>query len=128
MKTNEIKNEIKKWEEKIKRKDSKYKTKKFIYDFQQYHTITSFENNIHTGKINIDEAEMDQNNLLKNGKEFSEKSKARTKDGKDKKRNTFENVNAFYEGPELILNAFKSGIFPTKAIKGKGCLATQLKI
>ena len=122
---------LKNGKKKLKEKIQNIKHKKYMYDFQQYHTITSFENNIHTGKINIDEAEMDQNNLLKNGKEFSEKSKARTKDGKDKKRNTFENVNAFYEGPKLILNAFKSGIFPTKAIKGKGRpadLATRLKI
>ena len=37
MRTNEIKNEIyeiKKWEEKIKLEDLKYKTKKYAYDFQ----------------------------------------------------------------------------------------------
>ena len=41
MKTNEIKHEmyeIKKWEEKIKQKDLKYK-KKYTYDSQQYETI-----------------------------------------------------------------------------------------
>ena len=45
MRTNESKNEIyeiKKWEEKIKREDLKYKTKDYIYDFQQYETIRSF--------------------------------------------------------------------------------------
>ena len=31
--------EIKKWKEKINRKDLKYTTQKFIYDFQQYKTI-----------------------------------------------------------------------------------------
>ena len=49
---------------------------------------------------------MDQSNLLKNWEELSEKSKPRTKKGKDKK-NAFESVNALYEGRELILNAFK---------------------
>ena len=39
--------------------------KKYIYDFQQYETIRSFGDNIYTGKINIDEAEIDQSNLLK---------------------------------------------------------------
>ena len=41
MKNNEIWNEIdeiKKWEEKIKRKDLKYETKKYIYDFQIFET------------------------------------------------------------------------------------------
>ena len=38
--------------------------------------------------------------------------------GKDKKRDTCESAHALYEGRELILNAFKSGIFPIKATKG----------
>ena len=69
MRTNEIKNEIneiKKWEEKIKRKDLIYKANKYKYDFQKYEAIRSFGVSIYIGKINIDEAEMDQSNLLKN--------------------------------------------------------------
>ena len=62
MRNNKTRNEIdkiKKWEEKFKRKDLKYETKKYIYDFQQYETISFFGENIYTGKIiNIDEAEM----------------------------------------------------------------------
>ena len=68
MRTNKIKNEryeIKKCEEKIKRKDLKYERKKFIYDFQQYETIRFFGESIYTSKINIDEAEIYQSNLLK---------------------------------------------------------------
>ena len=33
--------------------------------------------------------------------------------------NTFDSVNALYEGQELTLNAFRSGIFPIKATQGK---------
>ena len=58
MRTNEIKNEIdeiKKWEDKIKRKELKYETNKDIYDVQQFGTIRSFGGNICTGKISIDE-------------------------------------------------------------------------
>ena len=50
----EIKNEI----DQIKRKDLKYETKNYIYDFQQYETISSVGDNIYTGKINIDEDRM----------------------------------------------------------------------
>ena len=88
MRTNEIKNEtddIKKWNEKIKRKDLRYESDKYIFDFHQYDTIRSFGDNIFTDKINIDEAEMDQTNLLKNWEQFSENSKPRTKKDKDKK-------------------------------------------
>ena len=87
MRTNEIKNEIyeiKKWEEKIKLEDLKYKTKKYANDFQQYETIRSFGESIYTSKINIDEAEMDQSNLLKDFAEFNNKSRPRTIDSKDK--------------------------------------------
>ena len=81
MRNNEITNEIdeiKKWEEKIKRKDLKYGTKKYIYNFQQYETVSSLGDNIYTGKSNIDEAVMDQRNLLKNIVVFDNKSRTRT--------------------------------------------------
>ena len=48
--------EISKWEEKNNWKDLKYKSN----DFQQFETTRSFSYSIYTGKINIDEAEMDQ--------------------------------------------------------------------
>ena len=53
-------------------------------------------------------------NLLKYIVEFIDKSRSRTKEGKNKKRDTYESKYALYEGQELILNAFKCGIFPIK--------------
>ena len=50
---------------KNKKKRLKVWHKKYIYDFQQYEKAKSFCDNIYTGKINIDEAGMDQRNLLK---------------------------------------------------------------
>ena len=44
------------------------------------------------------------------------KSRPKNKEGKDKKR---ESTYAIWEGPELALNAFKSGPFPIKETKGK---------
>ena len=38
----------------------------YIYNFQQFEMIRSLADNIHTGKISIDEAEMHQSNLLEN--------------------------------------------------------------
>ena len=63
---------------------------------------------------------MDQRNLIKNLVEFNERSRPKTAKSKDKKRNTFESLNALYEGRELILNGFKSGIFPIEETQGKG--------
>ena len=80
---NEI-DEIRKWEEKIKQKDLKYKTNKYLYDFQKFETVKSFGDIIYTGKINIDIAKMDQTNLLENVVKFNIKSKPKTIGGKDK--------------------------------------------
>ena len=40
--------------------------KKYIYDFQQYEAIRSFDDSIYTREITITEAEEDQINLLNN--------------------------------------------------------------
>ena len=86
--TNEIKNktdEIKKWEEIIKRKDLKYETNKNRFDFQQFKTISFFGDNIYNGKINIKEAKMKQAILLENILDFINKSRPRSNKDKEKK-------------------------------------------
>ena len=71
-------NEMKEWKEKNKRKYLIYNTKKYKYDFQQYETIRLFGENIYTGKISIDVAEMDQSDLLINQfKQFIDKYRPR---------------------------------------------------
>ena len=79
-----------------------------------------FGESIYFGKINTHEAEMDQTNLFENVIKFNNKSRPKTKEGKDKKRITFDSVSALYEGCELTLDAFRSGIFPIKETQGKG--------
>ena len=61
---------------------------------------------------------MNQSNLLRNLAEFNEKYRPRIRESKDEK-NIFESENALYEGRELILNAFRNGIFPVKETRGK---------
>ena len=122
MRTNEIRNEIygiKKWEEKIKQRDLKYKTKIYTYHFQQYETIRSFDESIYTLKASIVKVEEDQSNLLENLVEFNNKSGPKIKEGKNEKRGTYESAYELDEGRELTANAFESGIFPIKATQGK---------
>ena len=64
-------------------------------------------------------AEEDQSNLLKNIVKFNNKSRARTKEGKNKNRDIYESIYGLYEGRELTLNFF-IGIFPIKATQGEG--------
>ena len=47
------------------------------------------------------------------------------------KGNTYDNVNALFEGRELTLDVFRSRIFPIKPTQGKGRLsdlASRLKV
>ena len=83
---------LKKWEDKTKQKDLKYKTKKYTYEFQQYETIRSFGESIHTRKASIVETEEDQNNLLENLVKINNKSRPKNKVGKDKRR--AQNINS----------------------------------
>ena len=88
--------------------------------------VRSLDESIHTAKVNIDEAEVDLSNLLKNLVEFNNKSRPSTIEGKEKK-DTFESAYALDEGPEFILKSFKSGTFPVKATKGEGLKILNLK-
>ena len=45
----------------------------------------------------------------------------------EKKNKTFATPNTIYEGPELTLNAFKSGILPFKSTQGKGVKISKPK-
>ena len=50
--------------------------------------LKSYKNeNVYSGKISIHKNDMDQTNLLKNMVKFSNKSRPKTKEGKDKKEN-----------------------------------------
>ena len=106
---------------KIKQKDLKNKTNKCTYDFQQVERIRSFGDNNYTGKTNIDEAGMDQSNLLENIVNLNNKSRPRLNKDKEKKilMSTYESAYALYEGQELTYNTFESGIFPIKETQGK---------
>ena len=139
MRHNETKkeiDEIKKLEDKIKQKNLNYETNIYTYDFQQFETIRSFGDSIYTGKISIDEAEMDQTNLLRNSIRSNNKSRLRSKEDKDKNEALL--INALYEDGVSTLNAFRSGTFPIKQTQGKrrpsmlalhpSDIATQLKI
>ena len=59
----------------IKWKDFKYEIYIYIYIYEQFETIRSLGDNIYTWKISIDEAEMDQSNLLEKMTEFNTNSR-----------------------------------------------------
>ena len=66
-----------------KMKNNEIKKKKIILKngkiIKQFEVIRYFGDNIYTGKISMDEAEMGQSNLLKDMVEFNDKSRPRKK-------------------------------------------------
>ena len=70
---------------------------------------------------------MYQTNLLESIIKFKNKSRSKRKEGRVKKRNTFDRVTALYEGQELTLNAFKSEIFPIKEKQSEGLKILTLR-
>ena len=95
--------------------------KKYIYDSQQFEKIRPFGDNIYTGKTNIDKTVMDQTNALENMVRFDNKSRLKTKEGKDKKWITFDSGSTLYEGRKLTINAFRSRTFPKQHQKKDIC-------
>ena len=61
----------------------KHETGKYKYDFQRYETVRFIGKCIYAGKFNILEAEMDQTNLLENMIKCNNKSRQKTKEGKN---------------------------------------------
>ena len=104
----------------IIKKDLKNETQKYRSDFQQFKTVRSFDDSIYNGKINIKEAEKKQNNRFESIVSFNNKSGPKSKTDKENKQITLDNINAFWKAQELILNTFRSGIFPMKEKQGKG--------
>ena len=81
-----------------------------IHIFQQFKTIRSFGNSTLMVKLS---------NPLGNILEFNDRGRPRAQIGINKNSNTFESINALYEDRELVLNAFKSEIFPLKSARGQ---------
>ena len=63
----------------------------------------------------LDEDDKKQSDLLENILKFSDRARPRAKANKKKKNETYNSINALYECRELVLNTFKSGIFPLKS-------------
>ena len=68
----------------------------------------------------------DQGNLINNIIEFRNKSRKRSKEGKDKKEILMKNACTLYE-PRELTNTFKSRIFTLKSTQGKGLKILTLR-
>ena len=109
-------NKIKEIEKNVDRENLIYKTNKHTYDFRKCNTIRTFGEDIHEGKITLEEADEIQSDLLGEIKKFNDKRIPQAiKKKKKKKEVTLNTLNNFYDAREMVLNGFKSKIFLTKS-------------
>ena len=120
----EIINEIKKIEEiekKVDRNKMVYKGTNKTYDFRNFKTIRTFDNEIRNNVISLDTANMEQANLLSYISDFM-KTKPRDSEKRRLRADVLNSVTGVVQGREVILTAFKSGIFQVskKSQEGEG--------
>ena len=98
-----------------------YHSSKEPLDFRMFKTIRSFGDDIYSSKITINEADQEQSNLAEYILNFNNKTRPKYKDHeKNKKKNVRNSAQNLYNGRELVINAFKSGLFSLKSTAGTG--------
>ena len=70
--------------------------------------------------VNIDEADQEQSDLVDYFFDFNSKTKPKSQKYKKRKKDVFDSIKNLYKGRELVINAFKSGLFPLKSTAGEG--------
>ena len=120
----EIINEIKRIEEiekKVDRNRMVYKGTNKTYDFRNFETIRAFGNEIRNNVIGLDTADMEQASLLSYISDFM-KTKPRDPEKRKLRSDVLNSVTELVKGREMVLTAFKSGIFQVskESQEGKG--------
>ena len=78
-------NKIKEIEKNVDKEKLFYKSNKKKYNFKHFQTIRTFGEDIYNGEITLEEADIDQSNLLNEIKNFKYKTKPKS-DKKSKKK------------------------------------------
>ena len=128
----EIINEIKRIEEiekNVDRNKMVYKGTNETYDFRNFKTIRAFGNEIRNNIISLDTANLEQANLLSYINDFIRKTKPRNPEKRKLRSDVLNSMTGLVSGREMVLKAFRSGIFHKleESQEGKGA-NEQLKI
>ena len=98
-----------------------YYSSKEPFHFRMFKTTRPFGDDIYSSKITINEADQEQSDLVEYILNFNIKTRRKNKDDKKKhKKNILNSTQNLYYGRELVINAFKSELFPLKSTTGTG--------
>ena len=98
-------------EKKADRNKMVYKGTNKTYDFRNFKTIRTFGNEIRNNIISLDTANVEQVNLLSYIYDFTKKTKPQNPAQKELRAEVLDSVTSLVEEREMVINAFKSGIF-----------------
>ena len=118
----EIINEIKRIEEIEKKVDRNRMVYKGTNDFRNFKTIRAFGNEIRNNVISLDTANIEQANLRSYIYDFTEKKTPQDPEKRKLRSDVLNSVTGLVNGREMVLTAFKSGIFQVskESQEGKG--------
>ena len=99
-----------------------YKGTNKTYDFRNFKTIRAFGNEIRNNIISLDTANIEQASLLSYIYDFTKKTKPRDPEQRKLRSEVLNSVTELVNGREMVLTAFKSGIFQVskESQEGKG--------
>ena len=96
-----------------------YKGSNKTYDFRNFKTIRAFGNEIRNNVVDIKTADIDQTSLISHINNFI-KTKPRDPEKRKLRSDVLNSVSALVKGREMVLTAFKSGIFQVSKESQKG--------
>ena len=88
-----------------------YKGTNKTYDFRSFKTMRTFGNEIRNNVISLDSANIEQANLLSYIYDFTRKTRPRNPAQRKLRADVIDSVTSLVQGREMVINAFKSGIF-----------------
>ena len=115
---------IKEIEKTITREKLVYRAIKYTYNFRNFQTIKTSGRDIYGGKITLEEANTDQDNILRDIRNFNNKTRPQNYNKIQEKKVFLKNLYKLFETTEILFDGFDSKIFSIK-FKGSGILNTD---
>ena len=103
-----------------------YKGTNKTYDFRNFKIIRTFGNEIRNNVISLDTVNIEQTNLLSYVYDFTRKTKPRNLARKELRAEVLDSVTSLFEGTEMVLTAFRSGIFQVFKESQEGTEANEM--
>ena len=112
---------IKEIDKTIDRERLVYKASEYTYNFRNFWTVRTLGRDIYEGRITLEEANIDQDNLLRDIRNFNNETRPQNDNKIQEKKIVLKSFYKFFEAREVLLDGFYSKIFLIKS-KGLGLL------